>query len=63
VNPDAAREPAKRLERLDEFLVRDAVQIYLCAGLAGEEPGELDVEVDEVLGVLSPLELVLRCRV
>ena len=37
----------------------DAVLVFLGTRLAGEELGELLVEVDEVLGVLLALELVL----
>jgi hypothetical protein len=59
VDADPARETPERLEDLQEVFVRDAGLVYFRAGLAGEELGELDVEIDEVSCVLAPLELVL----
>ena len=44
---------------LQEVLVRNAVQVCLRPRLSGEQSCEFLVEVDEVLCVGSPLELVL----
>lgn len=59
MDADPARETPERLEDLQEVFVRDAGLVYFRAGLAREELGELDVEIDEVSCVLAPLELVL----
>jgi hypothetical protein len=60
LNADTTGESAECLERFQKLRVGDAAQVYFRARLARKEFGKLDVEVYEILGVLSPLKLVLQ---
>lgn len=60
VNADARSELTKGLEDLQELLMSNTVLVLLASWFSREERRELLVKVDEVLGVLPPLSLVLQ---
>ena len=63
VSVQCAVRSGKKICALEELFVGDTVLVLLCAGLAGEELGELLVEIDKILGVLPAFKLILIERI